>query len=110
MKNHIAMKKAQEQRAFEQECSLNSYLTGQQRLQNFLSDGTQGSADMMNFQSTAMGALAAMDMKTISARSLRVRWEVRKRQDRKNFWKNILKGNAAALKIDFRVGEKKQLT
>ena len=57
MKNHIAMKKAQEQRAFEQECSLNSYLTGQQRLQNFLSDGTQGSADMMNFQSTAMGAI-----------------------------------------------------
>lgn len=49
-----AMKKAQAQRAFEQERSLNSYLAGQQRLQNFLSDGTQGSADMMNFQSTAM--------------------------------------------------------
>ena len=55
-----AMKKAQAQRAFEQERSLNSYLAGQQRLQNFLSDGTQGSADMMNFQSTPMGALAAM--------------------------------------------------
>lgn len=55
-----AMKKAQAQRAFEQERSLNSYLADQQRLQNFLSDGTQGSADMMNFQSTAMGALAAM--------------------------------------------------
>lgn len=55
-----AMKKAQAQRAFEQERSLNSYLAGQQRLQNFLSDGAQGSADMMNFQSTAMGALAAM--------------------------------------------------
>ncbi|RKI36163.1 hypothetical protein D7V86_25465 [bacterium D16-51] len=44
-----AMKKAQAQRAFEQERSLNSYLAGQQRLQNFLSDGTQGSVDMMNF-------------------------------------------------------------
>ena len=55
-----AMKKAQAQRAFEQERSLNSYLAGQKRLQNFLSDGTQGSADMMDFQSTAMGALAAM--------------------------------------------------
>lgn len=55
-----AMKKAQAQRAFEQQRSLNSRLASQQRLQNFLSDGTQGSADMMNFQSTAMGALAAM--------------------------------------------------
>lgn len=44
-----AMKKAQAQRAFEQQRSLNRYLAGQQRLQNFLSDGTQGSADMMNF-------------------------------------------------------------
>ena len=55
-----AMKKAQAKRAFEQERSLNSYLAGQQRLQNFLSDSTQGSVDMMNFQSTAMSALAAM--------------------------------------------------
>ena len=55
-----AMKKAQAQRAFEQQRSLNRYLAGQQRLQNFLSDGTQGSVDMMNFQSTAMSALAAM--------------------------------------------------
>jgi len=55
-----AMKKAQAKRAFEQQRSLNRYLAGQQRLQNFLSDGTQGSVDMMNFQSTAMGALAAM--------------------------------------------------
>lgn len=55
-----AMKKAQAQRAFEQERFLNSRLAGQQRLQNFLSDDTQGSADMMNFQSTAMGTLAAM--------------------------------------------------
>lgn len=55
-----AMKKAQAQRAFEQERSLNSRLAGQQRLQNFLSVGTQDSADMMNFQSTPMGALAAM--------------------------------------------------
>ena len=50
-----AMKKAQAQRAFEQKRSLNSRLASQQRLQNFLSDGAQGSADMMNFQSTAMG-------------------------------------------------------
>lgn len=55
-----AMKKAQAQRAFEQECYRNSRLAEQQRLQSFLSDGTQGSEDMMNFQSTAMGALAAM--------------------------------------------------
>ena len=55
-----AIKKEQAQRAFEQKRSLNSYLAGQQRLQNFLSDGTQGSADMMNFQSASMGALAAM--------------------------------------------------
>ncbi|HBI60749.1 MAG TPA: hypothetical protein DDY31_05985, partial [Lachnospiraceae bacterium] len=55
-----AMKKAQAQRAFEQERFLNSRLASQQRLQIFLSDGTQGSADMMNFQSTAIGALAAM--------------------------------------------------
>ena len=55
-----AMKKAQAKRAFEQQRSLNRYLAGQQRLQNFLSDGTQGSVDMMNFQSTAMSALAAM--------------------------------------------------
>jgi hypothetical protein len=55
-----AMKKAQAQRAFEQERSLNSRMASQQRLQNFLSVGTQDGADMMNFQSTAMGALAAM--------------------------------------------------
>ena len=55
-----AMKKAQAQRAFEQERSLNSRLAGQQRLQNFLLVGAQDGADMMNFQSTAMGALAAM--------------------------------------------------
>ena len=55
-----AMKKAQAKRAFEQQRSLNRYLAGQQRLQYFLSDGTQGSVDMMNFQSTAMSALAAM--------------------------------------------------
>lgn len=55
-----AMKKAQAQRAFEQERFLSSRLAGQQRLQRFLSDGTQDSADMMNFQSTVMGALAAM--------------------------------------------------
>lgn len=55
-----AMKKAQAQRAFEQERSLNSRLASQQRLQNFISDGAQGSEDMMSFQSTAMGALAAM--------------------------------------------------
>lgn len=36
-----AMKKAQAQRAFEQERSLNSYLAGQQRLQNFLSDNQE---------------------------------------------------------------------
>ncbi|MDE7423100.1 MAG: hypothetical protein K2N51_05330 [Lachnospiraceae bacterium] len=56
-----AMKKAQAQRAFEQERYLNSRLADQQRLQSFLSDGTQGSADMMDFQSTAMDALAAME-------------------------------------------------
>ena len=56
-----AMKKAQAQRAFEQECYLNSRLADQQRLQSFLSDGTQDSADIMNFQSAAMGALAAME-------------------------------------------------
>ncbi len=55
-----AMKKAQVQRAYEQERSLNNYLAGQQRLQNFLSGGTQDSVDIMNLQSTAMGALAAM--------------------------------------------------
>lgn len=55
-----AMKKAQAQRAYEQERSLNNYLAGQQRLQNFLSGGTQDSVDMMKLQSTAMGALAAM--------------------------------------------------
>lgn len=55
-----AMKKAQAQRAYEQERSLNNYLAGQQRLQNFLSGGTQDSMDIMNLQSTAMGALAAM--------------------------------------------------
>lgn len=55
-----AMKKAQAQRAFEQARSLNSYLAGQQRLQNFLSDDTQDSERMMNFRSTAMGAFAAM--------------------------------------------------
>ena len=55
-----AVKKAQARRAFERELSLNSYLAGRQRLRNFLSDGTQGSADMMSFQSTAVGALAAM--------------------------------------------------
>lgn len=55
-----AMKKAQAQRAFEQERSLNSRMASQQRLQNFLSAGTQDGANMMNFQLTAMGALAAM--------------------------------------------------
>ena len=55
-----AMKKAQAQRAFEQQRSLNRYLAGQQRLQNFLSDGTQGSMDVMHFQSSGMSALAAM--------------------------------------------------
>lgn len=55
-----AMKKAQAQRAFEQERSLNRRMASQQRLQNFLSVGTQDGADMMNFQPTAMGALAAM--------------------------------------------------
>ena len=55
-----AMKKAQAQRAFEQERSLNSRLASQQRLQNFLSDSTQGSADMMDFKPAAIGALAAM--------------------------------------------------
>ena len=53
-------KKAQAQRAFEQERSLNSRMASQQRLQNFLSVGTHDGANMMNFQSTAMGALAAM--------------------------------------------------
>ena len=56
-----AMKKAQAQRAFEQERYLNSRLADQQRLQSFLSDGTQDSADIMNFQSAAMSALAAME-------------------------------------------------
>ena len=55
-----AMKKAQAKRAFEQQRSLNRYLAGQQRLQNFLSDGTQGSMDVMHFQSSGMSALAAM--------------------------------------------------
>ena len=55
-----AMKKARAQRAFEQARSQNSYLVSQQRLQNFLSDNMQGSADIMNFQAAAMGNLAAM--------------------------------------------------
>lgn len=55
-----AMKKAQAQRAWEQERYLNSRLASQQRLQSFLSDGTQDSTDMMNFQSAGMSALAAM--------------------------------------------------
>ncbi len=58
-----AMKKAQAQRTFEQERSLNSYLAGQKRLQNFLSDGTQDSVAMMNFQSTAMKVWNKTDRK-----------------------------------------------
>ncbi len=55
-----ALKKAQAQRAFEQERYLNSRLANQQRLQSFLSDSTQGSADMMHFPPAGMSALAAM--------------------------------------------------
>ncbi len=55
-----ALKKAQAQRVLEQQYYLNSRLASQQRLQNFLSDGTQISNDMMHFQSGSMSALAAM--------------------------------------------------
>ncbi len=55
-----ALKKAQAQRVLEQQYYLNSRLASQQRLQNFLSDGTQISSDMMHFQSGSMSALAAM--------------------------------------------------
>ncbi len=54
-----ALKKAQAQRAFEQERYLNSRLVSQQRLQSFLSGGTQGSGDMMAFQSAAATAYEA---------------------------------------------------
>lgn len=55
-----AKEKAQAQRALEQERYLNSYLAGQQRLQSFLLDGTQGGMDMMYLQPAGMSALAAM--------------------------------------------------
>ncbi len=54
-----ALKKAQAQRAFEQERYLNSRLVSQQRLQSFLSGSTQGSEDMMAFQSAAATAYEA---------------------------------------------------
>lgn len=55
-----AMKKAKAQRVFEQERYLNSRMASQQRLQSFLSDSMQGSADMMAFSTASMSALAAM--------------------------------------------------
>ncbi len=55
-----ALKKARAQMALEQERYLNNRVANQQRLQSFLSDSTQGGADMMYFSPTCMSALAAM--------------------------------------------------
>ncbi len=60
-----AIKKAQAQRAFEQQHYLNSRLARQQRLQSVLLDSMQGTADKINFPSTGMSALAQWLMKTI---------------------------------------------
>lgn len=68
-----AMKKAHERSVLEQRHYLNSRLASEKRLENFLSNGTQNSDDVMHYQSEAMNALAAMSYNNLSIFSKRVK-------------------------------------